>query len=116
MTNGELDGPFYTIDEGAFKLRLVLEDDEPLDEVCNVDGWVEVPGDGWWAATFFSLAEVGRLLAQRRAGEEYGAAAYFSCTDGISVREPGVDAILAAGRGLVTDGSYRSRLVKSVTS
>lgn len=109
------DDIFYTVDGGTFKLRLLLEENEPLDQVCNVDGCIEVPGEGWWAATYFSLAEVGRLLAQRRDGDEYGSAAYFSCTDGIIVPEPGVDAILAAARELVADDSYRTHLIKSET-
>jgi hypothetical protein len=109
----ESDEIFYTVDEGTFKLRLALEDGEPLDQVCNVDGWIEVPGEGWWAATFFSLAEVGRLLALRQDGEEYGASAYFACTDGIIVPEPGVDAILAAARELVAEDSCRTYLIES---
>jgi hypothetical protein len=103
----------YVVDEPTFQLRLLLEEGEALDQVCNVDGWIDVPGDGLWAATFFTLAEVGRLMARWSETGEQAAGAYFVSTDGVILREPGVESILAAARDLVADGSYGLYLIRS---
>jgi hypothetical protein len=68
----------YVVDDPTFRLRLALEDGEALDQVCNVDGWIDVPGDGSWTATFLTLAEVGRLMARWNETGEHAGGAYSS--------------------------------------
>jgi hypothetical protein len=103
----------YVVDDPGFRLHLLLEEGEPLDQVCNVDGWIDVPGDGTWAATFFTVAEVGRLMARWDETGESAGGAYFVSIDGVILREPGVESILAAVRDLVAEGNYGLYLIRS---
>lgn len=91
----------------------MLEANEDPDSVCNVDGWIDVPGRGSWTGTFLSLAEVARLMEHWRETGENASGAYFVALDGIIVREPGVESILIAAQDLVATGDYETYLVKS---
>ncbi|GAB3947907.1 hypothetical protein GCM10029976_078050 [Kribbella albertanoniae] len=101
--------PYHVFTDPAFVLRLLLDPGEPLDQVCNIDAFLEVPGKGTWAATILTVDEVRRLLDRRRTT---GEGSYFAGVDDLIVREPGLDSIVAAVRDLVKDGSYESVLVK----
>ncbi|MFC9690109.1 hypothetical protein ACFTSF_16305 [Kribbella sp. NPDC056951] len=113
MTTGWTEDPPYQVfTDPAFVLRLLLDPGEPLDQVCNVDAFLDIPGKGTWAATVFSLDEVRRLMDRWRTTGENANGAYFAGVDNIIVREPGVDSIVAAVRDLVEEGSYDLFLVQ----
>ncbi|MEU4607408.1 hypothetical protein AB0F43_30860 [Kribbella sp. NPDC023972] len=40
LTNSMEDSVYTVFEEPTFRLRLLLEEGEPLDQVCNVDGWM----------------------------------------------------------------------------
>ncbi|MGZ0146720.1 hypothetical protein ACXJJ3_06585 [Kribbella sp. WER1] len=103
----------FAIDGPGFRLRLLLEEGESPESVCNVDGWIDTPDRGSWAATFLSLAEVGRLMERWRQTGENASGAYFAATDAIIIREPGVESIIAAAQHLVVTDDLETYLVKS---
>lgn len=103
----------FTIEHPDFRLRLLLEEGESPESVCNVDGWIDVPGHGSWAGTFLSLAEVSRLMEHWRETGENASGAYFVAIDGIIMRDPGVASILLAAQDLVATGDYETYLIKS---
>jgi len=105
--------PYHVFTDPAFVLRLLLDPDEPLERVCNVDAFLEIPGKGTWAATIFSLDEVRRLMDRWRTSGESANGAYFVGVDDIIVRDPGVDSILTAVRDLVAEGTYDLFLIQT---
>ncbi len=107
------EGPYTVFTDPAFVLRLLLDPDEPLDRVCDVDAFLEIPGKGTWAATIFSLDEVRRLMDRWRTTGENATGTYFVGVDNIIVRDPGVDSILTAVRDLVLDDSYDLFLIQT---
>ncbi|WP_405061621.1 hypothetical protein OG474_08210 [Kribbella sp. NBC_01505] len=110
MTTGwTQEWPYHVFTDPAFVLSLLLDPDEPLDQVCNCDAFLDIPGEGRWTATIFSVDEVRRLLDRWRIT---GESSYFTGVDNVIVREPGIDSIATAVRELVEDGSYDLVLVK----
>ncbi|MFI5732246.1 hypothetical protein ACIA49_19135 [Kribbella sp. NPDC051587] len=113
MTTGwTYETPYHVFTDPAFVLRLLLGSDERLDEVCNVDAFIEVPGKGTWTATVFTLDEVRRLMDRWRTTGEYASGAYFVGVDDLIIREPGADSVVAAVRDLVAKDSYDLFLIK----
>jgi hypothetical protein len=54
----------------------------------------------------FTLAEVERLMARwSRTGEALGGR-YFWCSDGLIVRDPGIDSMTQVLAGLLDDGDF----------
>ena len=86
------DKPWYCVRTDRFEALFLPSADEDLDAVCNVDVEVRLTEDGSrWSATIFTLAEVGRLMKRwSQTGEELGGR-YFWCSDGLIVRDPGID-------------------------
>ncbi|KJY29911.1 hypothetical protein VR45_28955 [Streptomyces sp. NRRL S-495] len=80
---------------------------EDLDVVCNVDVEVRLTADGSrWSATVFALAEVERIMQRwSRTGEAQGGRC-FSCSDGLVVRDPGIDNMTQVLAGLLDDGDF----------
>lgn len=103
----------FTIERPEFTLRLLLEEGESPEAVCNVDGWIDIPGHGSWAGTFLTVAEVARLMEHWRETGEYASGAYFVALDGVIVRDPGVESILIAVEDLVATGDFELYLVRS---
>lgn len=106
--------PYHVFTDPAFVLRLLLAPDEPLDQVCDADAFLEIPGKGTWAATIFSLDEVRRLMDRWRITGENANGTYFVGGDDIIVRDPGVDSILTAVRDLVAEDTYASFLIECI--
>ncbi|NEA39136.1 hypothetical protein [Streptomyces sp. SID11385] len=80
---------------------------EDLDALSSVDVEVVLTADGSrWSATVFTLAEVGRLMERwRETGEEQGGA-FFWCSDGLIVRDPGVGSMTPVLGGLLDSGDF----------
>ncbi|MCR6482890.1 hypothetical protein M8542_08670 [Amycolatopsis sp. OK19-0408] len=83
---------------------------EQPETVENVDAEVRFPDGSRWSATFFTLAEVGRLMANWARTGEYGGGRYFWCSDGVVVRDPGVESMTAVLAELHREGSLRDVL------
>lgn len=105
------DGPWYRVRTGAFEASFLLDPDEDLGSVCNVD--VEVrPADGSrWSATMFTLAEVDRLMKTWAGSGEALDGRYFRCSDGLIVRDPGIENMSGVIAGLIDSGEF-SRILR----
>ena len=104
---GGWDGPWYRVRTEAFEASfLPSSPDEDLDVVCNVDAEVRLLDGSRWSATVFTIAEVERLMETwTRSGEALGGR-YFWCSDGLIVREPGIDSITRVIAGLLDSGEF----------
>ncbi|MFF7183455.1 hypothetical protein [Streptomyces sp. NPDC008121] len=78
-----------------------------MDAVCNVDVEVRLTADGSrWSATVFTLAEVERLMKRwSQTGSELGGR-YFWCSDGLIVRDPGIESMTQVLVGLLDAGDF----------
>jgi hypothetical protein len=101
------DGPWYRVRTDRFQASFLPSAGEPLDTVCNVDVEVLLTADGSrWSASVFTLAEVERIMGRwSRTGEARGGR-YFWCSDGLIVREPGIDNMTQVLVGLLDDGNF----------
>nr|WP_202495616.1 hypothetical protein [Streptomyces sp. SID4982] len=101
------DEPWYRVRTARFEASFLPDADEDLDAVCNVDVEVRLTADGSrWSATVFTLAEVERLTKRwQRTGEESGGR-YFWCSDGLIVRDPGIDNMTQVLAGLLDEGDF----------
>ncbi|MET8701405.1 hypothetical protein ABZW10_21425 [Kitasatospora sp. NPDC004723] len=112
MTNTEAaeqgwDGPWYRVRTDRFEASFLPGTSESLDTVCNVDVEVRLTSDGSrWSATVFTLAEVERIMAKRSRTGEALDGRYFRCSDGLIVRDPGIDNITQVLAGLLEDGDF----------
>ncbi|MEU0941597.1 hypothetical protein ABZ379_02220 [Streptomyces canus] len=79
--------------------------DEALEDVRDVDVEVRLTADGSrWSATVFTLAEVERVMEKgARTGEDLDGR-FFWCSDGLIVRDPGVDNMTRVLVGLLDTG------------
>ncbi|MEV7797315.1 hypothetical protein AB0O68_36090 [Streptomyces sp. NPDC087512] len=101
------DGPWYRVRTPRFQASFLPTEGEPLDAVCNIDVEVRLTADGSrWSATVFTLGEVERLMEKgARTGEDLDGR-YSWCSDGIIVRDPGIDNITQVLTGLLDDGDF----------
>ena len=86
------DEPWYRVRTDRFEVLFLPSAGEDPETLCSVDVEVRLTEDGSrWSATIFTLAEVGRLMKRwSQTGEELGGR-YFWCSDGLIVRDPGID-------------------------
>ncbi|MDT0390868.1 hypothetical protein [Streptomyces dubilierae] len=101
------DGPWYRVRTDRFQASFLPDAGEPLDAVCNVDVEVRLTADdSRWSATVFTQAEVERLMEKdSRTGESLNGR-YFWCSDGLIVRDPGIDNITQVLIGLLDCGDF----------
>ncbi|WP_042422468.1 hypothetical protein [Streptacidiphilus anmyonensis] len=101
------DEPWYRVRTDRFEASFLPNAGEPLDTVCNVDVEVRLTEDGSrWSATVLTFAEVERIMESwARTGEAQGGR-YFRCSDGLIVRDPGVDNMTQVLAGLLDDGDF----------
>ncbi|MEV2202402.1 hypothetical protein AB0E11_20805 [Streptomyces fradiae] len=100
------DGPWYRVRTDAFEALFLPSPDEDLEAVCNVDAEVRLMDGSRWSATVFTVAEVERLMeVGTRSGEDLGGR-YFWCSDGLIVREPGIESMAHVIAGLLASGAF----------
>ncbi|MFI1105193.1 hypothetical protein [Streptomyces melanogenes] len=100
------DGPWYRVRTEGFQASFVAGDDEDLDEVCNVDVVVTLKDGSRWTATVFTVAEAERLMKLwAETGEALGGR-YFWVSDGLIVRDPGIDSMTGVIAGLIENGEF----------
>lgn len=80
---------FYRVPGDGWTIELLLEEGESPENVENTDGWVTVHGEGRWAFTLLTIAELNRLMARWQQTGEYHGGAYFTCPDLVLLRQPG---------------------------
>ncbi|MEU5461868.1 hypothetical protein ACH4KU_24495 [Streptomyces althioticus] len=105
------DEPWYRVRTDRFVASFLPGAGEDLDAVCNVDVKVRlVDGGSRWSATVFTVAEVERLMDKGvQTGEDLGGR-YFWCSDGLIVREPGIDNMTQVIAGLLDSGEFEQVL------
>ncbi|MGC0317488.1 hypothetical protein [Kitasatospora acidiphila] len=110
ITGQGWEGPWYRIRTDRFEVGFLPSAGEELTGVCNVDAEVRLADGSRWSATIFTLAEVERLMAVwARSGEAMGGR-YFHCSDGLIVRDSGVDSMAEVIAGLLDSGDFEQIL------
>jgi hypothetical protein len=100
------DGPWHRVRTDAFEASFLPGLGEDLSAVCNVDAIVRLVDGSRWSATVFTVAEVKRLMdTWARSGEALGGR-YFWCSDGLIVREPGIESMTQVIAGLLDSGEF----------
>ncbi len=94
QTDAGWDGPYYRARAEEFEALFLPSPDEVLDEVCNVDVEVHLPDGSRWSATILTLAEVDRLMRRWEGTGEAAAGRCFWCSDGLIVRDPGIQGMV----------------------
>ncbi len=74
--------------------------------MCNVDVEVRLMDGSRWSATVFTLAEVDRLMKSWAASGEALDGRYFWCSDGLIVRDPGIESMSGVIAGLLDSGEF----------
>ncbi|MFI1735772.1 hypothetical protein ACH40E_42605 [Streptomyces acidicola] len=102
-----LDEPWYRVRTGRFVASFLPGASEDLDAVCNVDVEVRLVEDGSrWSATVFTVAEVERLMEKGAQTGEDLEGRYFWCSDGLIVRDPGIDNMTEVIASLLNSGEF----------
>ena len=104
------DGPWYRFTADSFTMQFLISADEAPDTVCNVDAELRLADDSRWSATVFTLDEVARLMNVWSTTGEALAGAYFWCSDGLIVREAGVESMALVLAELLDTGEYTGAL------
>lgn len=100
------DAPWYRVRTEAFEASFLPSPDEDLDSVCNVDVFVDLQDGSRWTATVFTVAEVERLMeVWAESGEALGGR-YFWVSDGLIVRDPGVNSMSQVIAGLIETDEF----------
>ncbi|MGW0665135.1 hypothetical protein [Streptodolium elevatio] len=101
------DGPWYRVRTDAFEASFLPPNpDEDLGSVCNVDVEVRLMDGSRWSATVFTLAEVDRLMKSWAGSSEALGGRYFWCSDGLIVRDPGIESMSGVIAGLLDSGEF----------
>ncbi|MCX4554861.1 hypothetical protein OHA02_01410 [Streptomyces phaeochromogenes] len=99
-------GPWYRVRADAFEASFLPSPNEDLGAVCNVDVFVNLDDGSRWSATVFTVTEVERLMATWAGSDEALGGRYFRVSDGLIVRDPGIDNIAEVIAGLIDNGEF----------
>lgn len=100
------DEPWYRVRMENVQVSLLPSNGEDLDEVCNVDVFVTLKDGSCWTATVFTVAEVERLMKLWTGTDEALGDRYFWVSDGLIVRDPGIDSMTGVIAGLIENGEF----------
>lgn len=100
------DGPWYRVRADDFEASFLPGPDEELEAVCNVDVFVDLKDGSRWSATVFTVAEVERLMETWAGSGEALGGRYFWVSDGLIVREPGIDSMTDVIAGLIETDEF----------
>ena len=99
---------FYRVQRDGYEICFVPNAGEALEDVCNVDMWVIFADGLRWSGTIFTLAEVQRIMDRwATTGEELGGS-FFTCWDGLIVRDAGISAMVRVVDHLVQAGEHET--------
>ncbi|MFK0121137.1 hypothetical protein [Streptomyces sp. NPDC090994] len=100
------DEPWYRVRMKDFQASFLPSNGEDLDEVCSVDVLVNLRDGSCWTATVFTVAEVERLMKLWAGTDEALGGRYFWVSDGLIVRDPGIDSMTGVIAGLIENGEF----------
>ncbi|GHB70067.1 hypothetical protein GCM10010377_70980 [Streptomyces viridiviolaceus] len=101
------DGPWYRIRGDVSEASFLPSEGEYLDTaVCNVDVFVALKDGSRWSETMFTVAEVERPMRLWTESDEPLEGRYFWVSDGLIVRDPGVDNMADVITGLIENGEF----------
>ncbi|MFJ2021415.1 MULTISPECIES: hypothetical protein [Streptomyces] len=100
------DGPWYRVRADAFEASFLPSSGEDLDLVCNVDVFVDLEDGSRWSATVFTVTEVERLMQTWAGTDEALGGRYFWVSDGLIVRDPGIDNMTQVIAGLIENDEF----------
>ncbi|MEU8589496.1 hypothetical protein AB0C59_21225 [Streptomyces sp. NPDC048664] len=100
------DEPWYRVRMKGFEASFLPSEGEDLDEVCNVDVFVTLEDGSRWTATVFTVAEVERLMKLWAGTDEALGGRYFWVSDGLIVRDPGIDSMTDVIAGLIESSEF----------
>ncbi|MFF8574067.1 hypothetical protein ACF07F_15615 [Streptomyces sp. NPDC015237] len=100
------DEPWYRVRTEDFQASFLPSDGEDLDDVCNVDVFVTLKDGSRWTATVFTVAEVERLMKLWAGTDEALGGRYFWVSDGLIVKDPGIENLTAVIAGLIENGEF----------
>ncbi|MFD0255063.1 hypothetical protein ACFVGX_29610 [Streptomyces sp. NPDC127113] len=100
------DEPWYRVRMKGFEASFLPSEGEDLDEVCNVDVFVTLEDGSRWVATVFTVAEVERLMKLWAETDEALGGRYFWVSDGLIVRDPGIDSMTDVIAGLIKSSEF----------
>lgn len=83
--------------------------------MCNVDVFVDLEDGSRWSATVFTVAEVARLMETWAGSDEALGGRYFWVSDGLIVRNPGIDNMIRVIAGLIETDEF-SRIFQRLDS
>ncbi|MEV6251270.1 hypothetical protein AB0M38_34645 [Streptomyces sp. NPDC051742] len=109
------DEPWYRVRMEDFEASFLPSDGEDLGEVCNVDVFVTLKDGSRWTATVFTVVEVERLMKLWVGTDEALGGRYFWVSDGLIVRDPGIDNMTDVIAGLIENGEF-SEIFQRVTN
>ncbi|MFD8417717.1 hypothetical protein ACFV2Q_39370 [Streptomyces sp. NPDC059650] len=99
-------GPWYRVRTVAFEASFLPSPDEDLDSVCNVDVFVDLQDGSRWTATVLTVAEVERLMEVWAGSGEALGGRYFWVSDGLIVKDPGIDSMSQVIAGLIETDEF----------
>ncbi|WP_345984066.1 hypothetical protein [Streptomyces sp. DSS69] len=102
----EWDEPWYRVRMEKFEASFLPSAGEDLAEVCNVDVFVTLEDGSRWTATVFTAAEVERLMKLWAGTDEALGGRYFWVSDGLIVRDPGIDSMTDVIAGLIENREF----------
>ncbi|WP_405466723.1 hypothetical protein OG783_28945 [Streptomyces jietaisiensis] len=100
------DEPWYRVRMEGFEASFLPSDGEDFDEVCTVDVFVTMEDGSRWTAAVFTVAEVERLMKFWAGTDEALGGRYFWVSDGLIVRDPGIDSMTGVIAGLIENGEF----------
>lgn len=103
---GRWDGPWYRVRTEHFEAAFLPNAGEDLESVDNVDIFVDLNDGTRWSATVITLSEVETVMERWAATGEALGGAYFSCSDGLIVRDAGISKMTQVLVGLVETGDF----------
>ncbi|MFE2165415.1 hypothetical protein ACFXB3_10120 [Streptomyces sp. NPDC059447] len=102
------DRPWYRVRADGFVASFLPSSGEDLDLVCNVDVYVDLKDGSQWTATVFTVAEVERLMEVWAGSGEALGGRYFWVSDGLIVRDPGIENMTHVIAGLIETDEFCS--------
>ncbi|MER5966704.1 hypothetical protein [Streptomyces sp. NPDC002057] len=110
------DEPWYRVRMEDFQVAFLPSAGEDLGEVCNVDVFVTLKDGSRWTATVFTVAEVERLMKLWAGTDEALGGRYFWVSDGLIVRDPGIDNMTHVIAGLIENGEFSEIFQRAINN
>lgn len=110
------DKPWYRVRMEDFQASFLPSHGEDLGEVCNVDVFVTLKDGSRWTATVFTVAEVERLMKLWAGTDEALGGRYFWVSDGLIVRDPGIDNMTDVIAGLIKNGEFAEIFQRAINN